>query len=668
MSPTTVPSSSTVRFWRRPRFFPLLAGGLVATLYLAPFLFAALNRFECFAYANESIAYRWGHSSRVAFGDIPPILPQGFTVFAAQQWIVKLVEFLQPLSAATLRDNLQLFSWATFFFFIALFLLTLVSAWRQRTLGGDGVFLAYLPLLVSFYGTGFLGLYYCLLPDYYHLNVILGCAYVLFLFRLVPALTPLAPFPFVHLAALGVILGLGVANKVTWVVPGAFALGFAALAGPMQFLKILGRCAVLGGAAALTGALVLLAYYRFNAAQALQGINEWLGFMKGQEGSIKLWSPAFFSTLQQYNFDVLFPLEAATLLAGLIFVRGWRLRIAVVLTMLSMGLLLWMVTRRPASTSLWDLNILMTALSAIALLLIQRVGVRRGVCAIWVVTLAALMIRHPPSAASVSIRAAELATQNRFEVFSELNRFAGKRPQLVLLLNNEYGYGGVHELLLKAASDFPTWNVSQGRTWLLRIADITFYHEYGHPFDQLPADLRDKCIIWFNRPDLPPLETVYDRLGALLRDPAYEHITLHVHMMNLAQPPQVQSIVHAVRLKPGGQLGSTLARPSTPPLPGEPSGLHLLSEAVAALTPLSGRRLEPTVVELTWPPGDGLGKYEIQMASEDGAMSTIGRGVVQPGRHIVGDVSATATYHFRTRRWLNGRDQAWSKTITVPPP
>lgn len=549
MPPVSSAPSLAGPLWRRPRFFTALACGFVAILYLAPFVFAALNRFECFAYANESIAYRWGHSSRVAFGDIPPILPQGFTVFAAQQWIVKAAEFVQPLSASTLRSNLQFFSWSTFLFFTALFLVTFAMAWRPRDLAGDQVLLAYLPLLVSFFGTGFLGLYYCLLPDYYHLNVILGCALVLVLARLVSALSPTAPFPFAPLSIAGIIIGLGVANKITWVVPGAFALGLAVLAGPMQFTKILARCAVLGCVAALTGALVLLAYYRFNTAQAVQGINEWLGFMKGQQGEFALWSPAFYAKLKQYNFDVLFPLELASLLAGLILVRGWRPRCAAALALAGLGALLWMLTRRPASTSLWDLNILMLVLAAFILLLIPHVRVRRGVCALWLAVLVALAMRNPPSAAITSIRAAELATQNRFQVFFELNKFAGTRPQLVLLLNNEYAFGGVHELLLKAASDFPTWNVSQGRPWLLRIADITFYHEYGNPFDQMPTDLSDKCVIWFNRPDLPPLETVYDRLGSLLRDPAYEHLTLNVRMINLAEPPQVQSIVHAVRKK-----------------------------------------------------------------------------------------------------------------------
>jgi hypothetical protein len=567
-NPTPAAPSAATPFWRRPRFWPALACALVAALYLAPFAFAALNRFECFAYANESIAYRWGHSSRVAFGDIPPILPQGFTVFAAQQWIVKAAEFVQPLSAATLRSNLQFFSWATFLFFIALFLLTLVAAWRRREMTGDGILFAYLPLLAAFFGTGFLGLYYCLLPDYYHLNVLLACALVLALAGLLPTLSPTAPFPFALLAAAGVVLGLGVANKVTWIVPGAFALGVAALAGPMQFTRILARCGVLGGTAALTGALVLLAYYRFNAVHALQGIKEWLGFMQGQQGEFALGSPAFYAKLKAYNFDVLFPLELASVLAGFILVRDWRARLAAALAVAGLGALCWMLTRRPASTSLWDLNVLMLALAAFVLLLIPQVRVRRGCCAVWLAALAALAVRHPPTAAITSIRAAELATENRFQVFSELNKFAGDRPQLVLLLNNEYAYGGVHELLLKAASDFPTWNISQGRPWLLRIADITFYHEYGNPFDRLPADLGDQCVIWFNRPDLPPLETVYDRLGALLRDPAYEHLTLTVRMMNLAEPPQVQSIVRAVRLKQAVPLQSPPDRSSATNHPG----------------------------------------------------------------------------------------------------
>lgn len=525
---------------------------LVMALYLAPFIFAAVSRFECFAYANESIAYRWGHASRAAFGDVPPILPQGFTVFAAQQWIVKAAEWLQPPTGASLRQTLQLFSWSTFVLFSGLFTLTMSLALKRRTLTAEHIAAVGLPAMASFYGSGALGLYYFLLPDYYHLNVILGCAFTLFMIQVMPDRAGASEARPAIIVGLGIVLGLGLGNKVTWAVPCVFAFAAVLLAGPLTPRRLLARTTLLTASTLLVAVVVLLAYYRLDFAASRQGIDQWLAFMRGQEGSIKLWTPEFFSTIKRYNFDALFVLAALTLLVAIAGARGWRGRIVALTGLAGFCAMLWMISRRPASTSLWDVNALILASTAATAMLIDAQILRRGIIVGWVLAIGVLAYRNPPGAALPSIQAAKQATENRFAVFDQLNAFAEGRPQLILLRNNEYAYGGVHELLLKAASDFPTWNVSVGRPWLQRFADLTFVHDYGNPFDQLGDIDSGTCIVWFNRPDLEPLENVYPRLGQLLVDPRYEAIRLEVHLMNLSNPPGIQSIVRAVRLKPNG--------------------------------------------------------------------------------------------------------------------
>ena len=147
------------------------------------------------------------------------------------------------------------------------------------------------------------------------------------------------------------------------------------------------------------------------------------------------------------------------------------------------------------------------------------------------------------------MRASRLAADDRFGVFDDINRFADGRPQLLLFLNNEYHHEGVHELLLKASSDFPTWYINAGRAWLHRfVLNITFYHEYGPPI-VLPADLTGSCVVWFDRPDLPALTTRFDRLAQLVSDPAYEVRSWPIHLANGAQPPVVQVWVHAARCR-----------------------------------------------------------------------------------------------------------------------
>lgn len=542
---------------------------LLLLLFAYPLLLAALNHFEGFSFANESIAYRWGHASRMVAGDVPPILPQGFTIIAVQEQIVRAIEWMWPPSANSLRHSLQWFCWGTFGIFIACFTTVLVGMARTPQQTADHCLIVFLPWLIALYATGAAGPYYSLLPDYYYLNALLGCAVG---WRLLPFIVsirePGRPTPGMSdVLALGIVLGLGVANKITWGVPCVIALCAVLMADLLPTRRRLVYGVALVASSTLTVALVLLIYYQFSPRILAQGIREWLSFMQTQKGEFALWSPAFNGMFSRYNYDALYSLQLLTMVTGVILVTGWRARVFSVLCLAGFASLLWAASQRPAGSTFWDINILLLLLMSASVLTVAAKRRRQALLAIWLVAIALLVVRQPPGFAASRFAATHVATSNRFEVFQEITRFAGHRPQVIMLANNEYGHGGVHEMLLKAASDFPTWNISVGRAWLKRTGgDITFLHEYGTDMT-LPANTAAICVVWFDRPDLPLLTSRYDDLARLARDPDNEVISLPIFIMNLAKPPKVQVWAHALRRKTAtpfqSVMGSRLDAPQS---------------------------------------------------------------------------------------------------------
>lgn len=85
-----------------------------------------------------------------------------------------------------------------------------------------------------------------------------------------------------------------------------------------------------------------------------------------------------------------------------------------------------------------------------------------------------------------------------------------------------------------------------------------------------------------------------------------------------------------------------------------------------ALAPVA-RRLQPGVIELTWPGDAAGGDCEVEMAAGDAPFAAIGRGSAGAGRYVVGDISPTSVYRFRLRRWLNGYASEWTETGPVTP-
>lgn len=545
----------------------LLSCGAALVLFLAPFIVAVAARYESFAMANESLAYRWGHPSRTSIGDVPPIMLQGFTLTAAHQYLVIALESVYPPSTASLRTTLQLFTWITFLLFFVAFAGILFSAARKPSFGAGEIAWISVPWTASILATGGSGWYYCLLPDYYHLNAILACAVVLLGIPFARRLSAMGTFPVrpMDTAALGFVLGLGVANKITWGAPCLVVFGLVLLGIRSTLKQVALHGALIAGSAVLSCVLVLLAYYRFDVTALAPALREWIAFMRGQEGSMELGGAVFFNRVKSSNYDVLYPLQGITIIVAGGFARSWRERAGVAFCLAGIIALWLVVVMRPAGTTLWDINVLTLTLTALAVSILASRRILNGIMIVWLLVFVGLNVRNPPTTTLEFIRASSELSADRFLAFDEINRFAGTRPQVVILVNNDYHHEGVYELLLKAAADSPTWNITSGRTWLRNFGDITYYHEYGPPIE-LPADLANSCVVWFDRPDFPQLTTRYERLEQLAHDPAYEIISLPIYGTSLAQTPPILVWMHAARLREAQPFHSIFEQSSVPPL------------------------------------------------------------------------------------------------------
>ena len=132
-----------------------------------------------------------------------------------------------------------------------------------------------------------------------------------------------------------------------------------------------------------------------------------------------------------------------------------------------------------------------------------------------------------------------------WDLHREILRLADGKKIIVILPDDSYCYGGVQELLLKGASDFPTWEVStRGQSILDKFAPgMVFRHEGGRTLPD--ADFpRDTLVVWFEKPGCQPLTDRYRLLReAMSRGMVYPALPMYTG----SGPPEGWAKVWLVR-------------------------------------------------------------------------------------------------------------------------
>jgi hypothetical protein len=94
--------------------------------------------------------------------------------------------------------------------------------------------------------------------------------------------------------------------------------------------------------------------------------------------------------------------------------------------------------------------------------------------------LAALAFLTFPLSDTVSmVQNSDIRADKKHEFFLRTLELAKEREIVVLFKDNSLHHEGFHELLLKGASDFPTWRISRGQKIIQKYGrSITFRSEY----------------------------------------------------------------------------------------------------------------------------------------------------------------------------------------------
>jgi hypothetical protein len=436
--------------------------------------------------ANEPIAYRYFFIERVRTGE-HMVLGVGYLVSALQQGVYSLMQGSTPAVFADLRAAINRFSHLTNGAIALLQCTVFVAAAVSRRLSAADRVIVFTVGFTLTFGFGFAGFDYALMPDYYHLNMVI--AQMLLLMFLVN-LKGIHEFPRSSWLSLNSLAaGVAVGNKISLLPFAVVALAPLLLSGGARVGRLTRRgLAMASIAIAGFGAVHLLAYNgRLSDVRAM--IPAWLSFVANPGGEPGFWTSTFWSQLWDYNYGyigILFLLLALTVAIAL-WMDQSRTPAGVALYLIVLAVAafyVYAIFKRPAATTLFESSQWLTCLAAMQLaLVLDVVWVRRiGTAGAALLGLLALGT-FPGRDASAMVRHSAARASQKQQFFLRTLELARSRSMVVLFKDNSLHHEGFHELLLKGASDFPTWAITRGNSVIAKHAgSIEFRSEYeGRP-------------------------------------------------------------------------------------------------------------------------------------------------------------------------------------------
>lgn len=493
----------------------------VALLLFAPLLAAIYFRLEHLTYANESLAYRYFYTLRILAGEQGVWAAQGFTL-STIQILIHVIAGSLSVDIDQLRGYLDLFGFVTNGLIAAFHATVLVAAIQSRHFTVSDRLLVILSILAPIYATGSAGIYYNLLPDYYSLNVALN-SLALLLFIL--GVRKQSQFPsWMELFGVSMAAGAMIANKVSMLPVAAMMLLPWVLAGtPLRWSVGLARASFVGFSSLAVSAIIVFSFFLFDFGSFVVAASSWKRFVFNPGTEPNFWA-TLVASASAYNYhwtaviaSCVFVFALLAMLAQ-IGMRAWTMMcmLGVLMVAVIWGYFIW---KRPANTTLFEANnALIVVMSALAVLPISST-VRRNLAVGMTISIALVSVFTFPIASQIELlRISRESGDNRWNFFNEVRRRSGDDPVTVILASNEYGHGGVHELLLKGMSTPPTWEVGDGGQKALKRLGlhITFKHYYsgvGEFCHRLPAG---SWILWFEKPGLQEIQKMTPPLARLI--------------------------------------------------------------------------------------------------------------------------------------------------------
>lgn len=493
---------------------------LAAIFFCAPLISALALDAGFLSLANETLAYRFFYSERMLAGETLAV-GVGYLVSVVHHIVYLSMHVFPSVAAASLETRLDLFSLLTIGALSATLCGILFIAIRSSRLLLIDHILLVMTMLVPLYGTVIMGFLYALMADYHLVNIIL-CTATLLLFQWVWRNTSMVSRPTV--IALGIFVGIAMANKITMLVPAGVILVPAVFHRSAKWHEILLRTllAMVGMVAAF--ALVHLLSYLGSVPRTLAGLRIWWAFASNPGFEPAFWTDLFNVFIVGFNYGYFFAYSLGVLLFFTIALAirrelfNWTSLLVLIYCVAAFGACLFFVGKRPAGSTLFDSTLFIFTLSAVIFTVTTAWKSARLLIVLSFAGWIALAgVTFSAGKLHSMIASSRLDSKIKWAVFDFTRQLANGRPIEVIYPDNSFHHEGPFELLFKAATDFPTWQISTGkRTILDRYAPgMSFRHNPGETTPKMPYD-GGRVLVWFDLPESQPLEMRYRELAKIL--------------------------------------------------------------------------------------------------------------------------------------------------------
>jgi hypothetical protein len=495
-------------------------------LLMAPLAIFVVGGGSYLQTAHESLAYRYFFAYRMASAEDGLFwIPQGW-VTAVLQRLVFGAEGIFVSPQGSLRLSMELFGILTTAVQTVLAVVLMGAVIRDRRLHWMEKAAVAMALLVPLYCTATAGPYYWLLPDYYHLNIVLLAAIVFLSFK---SQRLAATSSWISGAiVLGAFAGVVIANKVSLAIPCLIPL-IPVLLGSISWRRTIGFLLVCGVSAiiAFVASWVLVYAPRWTIMQG--GVESWLQYVRAPGSDVQWSADLVRQSLAPYNYDAMALLYVALWLAVLVILGtslGWRaesVRVSAALALLGIMTPLPLVVRL-SGTTLFEVFLTLTAVTAVQLgLLRHSVDASPAIRRVATGTVVALLVvcclqpvRTKPWR-WVMERAKQSGDRAQLVWGLHDAMRASRRPVVFVTPDNDYRFFTVEEALLRGFSDFPSWLVSTGQSGIDRLYGAPLQFRVSgspleHPSRPYPTDA---VLAWVDvvHPDYQLLPMQYPALA-----------------------------------------------------------------------------------------------------------------------------------------------------------
>jgi len=268
--------------------------------------------------------------------------------------------------------------------------------------------------------------------------------------------------------------------------------------------------------------------YLGNVSALRTAFDIWYAFVSKPGAEPDFWASLFGAFLRDFNYDLLLPygIAVCVIAAG----RLWAVRRAdgrslllAAFCLASVATNVLFVVKRPAGSTLFESCVFIFTVSCIALGAVSSWKPAQrfiaAACVAWSV-IAVTTFEHRFSHELVAGSGAR--ARAKWDAFDATRRLAGSGPIEVIFPDNSFHHEGVFELLLKGASDFPTWHVGVGGAVLERYAPgLAVRHNYEGVRPDAPYE-GGRTLVWFDRAGLEPATRRYPTLADALGRPGVE--------------------------------------------------------------------------------------------------------------------------------------------------